>query len=125
MAISLNNLALLYHAQGRYEEAEPLYLQALELYKRLLGDHHPHVATSLNNLAGLYDAQGRYNEAEPLYLRTLEICVKCLGKNNPYTQAAWNNFCSLIQQAVHNGKAGELSAHPVTQAILQEVRAGE
>ena len=30
--------------QGRYSEAEPLYQQALELYKRLLGEEHPDVA---------------------------------------------------------------------------------
>jgi hypothetical protein len=28
VATSLNNLALLYHNQGRYEAAEPLYQQA-------------------------------------------------------------------------------------------------
>jgi tetratricopeptide (TPR) repeat protein len=31
LATSLNNLAGLYDAQGRYSEAEPLYQQALEL----------------------------------------------------------------------------------------------
>jgi tetratricopeptide (TPR) repeat protein len=122
VAMSLNNLAYLYSAQGQYEQAEPLYLQALELRKRLLGDNHPDVANTLNNLAGLYSAQERYNEAEPLYLLTLEIFVNCLGKNHPHTQTAWNNFCSLIQQAVHNGKAGELSAHPLTQRILQKMQ---
>ncbi len=39
---------------------EPLYLEALDLRKQLLGDNHPDVATSLNNLAALYDSQGRY-----------------------------------------------------------------
>ncbi|WP_146034064.1 tetratricopeptide repeat protein, partial [Nostoc cycadae] len=31
VANSLNNLALLYNSQGRYSEAEPLYIQALAL----------------------------------------------------------------------------------------------
>jgi tetratricopeptide (TPR) repeat protein len=125
VAMSLNNLAGLYESQGQYKQAELLFLQALELYKRLLGDNHPDVATSLHNLAGLYESQGRYEQAEPLYLRTLEIRVNCLGENHPDTQTALNNFWYLIQQAVQNGKAGELSAHPLTQRILQEVRAGE
>ncbi|WP_133158959.1 tetratricopeptide repeat protein, partial [Microcystis aeruginosa] len=60
VATSLNNLAALYESQGRYTEAEPLYLEALDLKKQLLGDNHPHVATSLNNLAALYESQGRY-----------------------------------------------------------------
>ncbi|NJO31296.1 MAG: tetratricopeptide repeat protein, partial [Richelia sp. SL_2_1] len=41
----MNNLAGLYYSQGRYEAAEPLYIQALELYKQLLGENHPHVAS--------------------------------------------------------------------------------
>ena len=63
VATSLNNLAGLYDNQGRYSEAEPLYIDALALRKRLLGDDHPAVASSLNNLAGLYKNQGRYSEA--------------------------------------------------------------
>ncbi|MEH1805194.1 tetratricopeptide repeat-containing protein [Nostoc sp.] len=36
IAISLNNLASLYDFLGRHDEAEPLYLQALVLFKDLL-----------------------------------------------------------------------------------------
>ncbi|NJR15498.1 MAG: tetratricopeptide repeat protein, partial [Calothrix sp. CSU_2_0] len=49
LASSLNNLASLYRSQGKYEAAEPLYLQALELRKSILGENHPSYATSLNN----------------------------------------------------------------------------
>ena len=83
MAQSLNNLAGLYRSQGRYEEAEPLYLEALDLCKRLLGDNHPSVATSLNNLAELYRSQGRYKEAEPLHLQALDLYKRLLGDNHP------------------------------------------
>ncbi len=44
----------LYYSQGKYEQAEPLYQQALEMRRQLLGQQHPSVATSLNNLALLY-----------------------------------------------------------------------
>ncbi len=74
-----------YNSQGRYAAAEPLYQQALELSKRLLGTEHPDVAFSLNNLAALYDSQGRYAEAEPLYLQALEIAERQLGVNHPNT----------------------------------------
>ena len=60
VATSLNNLAGLYESQGRYTEAEPLYIKALDMRKKLLGAEHPDVASSLNNLAFLYNAQGRY-----------------------------------------------------------------
>ncbi len=66
MATSLNNLAALYKAQGRYAEAEPLHKRALAIFEKALGPKHPDVAQSLNNLAVLYATQGKYAEAEPL-----------------------------------------------------------
>jgi tetratricopeptide (TPR) repeat protein len=88
-------LAGLYNAQKRYAEAKPLYLQALELRKRLLGTEHPDVALSLNNLAYLYYSQGRYTEAEPLYLQALEIAERQLGANHPNTSTICENLQSL------------------------------
>ncbi|MFM6265001.1 MAG: tetratricopeptide repeat protein, partial [Dolichospermum sp.] len=73
VAQSLNNLAFLYNSQGKYTEAEPLYIQALEMRQRLFTGDHPDVATSLNNLAGLYNSQGKYTAAEPLYIQALEM----------------------------------------------------
>ena len=65
-AATLNNLALLYQAQGRYDEAEPLLKRSHAIWEKALGPGHPHVATSLNNLAALYQAQGRKEDAERL-----------------------------------------------------------
>ena len=41
---SLNNLAHLYRAQGRYADAEPLYKRALAIREKALGPDHPDVA---------------------------------------------------------------------------------
>ena len=60
VATALNNLAVIYRAQGRYAEAEPLYNRALAISEKALGPEHPDVAIRLNNLAVLYRAQGRY-----------------------------------------------------------------
>ena len=38
---SVNNLAGLYEATGRYEAAEPLYQRALEASERVLGPEPP------------------------------------------------------------------------------------
>ncbi|MCA2506114.1 MAG: tetratricopeptide repeat protein [Microcystis sp. M54BS1] len=72
-----------------------LYLEALDLRKRLLGDNHPSVASSLNNLAKLYYSQGRYKEAEPLYLQALAIAEQALGENHPNTVRIRENLESL------------------------------
>ena len=83
LASTFNNLAVIYQAEGRYDEAEPLNELALEIREKALGPEHPDVATSLNNLALLYKAQGRYAEAEPLYQRSLAIREKALGPEHP------------------------------------------
>jgi hypothetical protein len=48
---SMNGLASLYRAQGRYDEAELLYLETLEARKSVLGDNHPHTVGTLYDLA--------------------------------------------------------------------------
>ena len=62
----MNNLAGLYKSQGKYDEAEPLYVDCLDKTRTALGDRHPSTLTSMNNLAGLYKRQGRYVEAHRL-----------------------------------------------------------
>jgi tetratricopeptide (TPR) repeat protein len=68
------------------------------LYKRLLGENHPHVATSLNNLALLYESQGRYKEAEPLYLEAIYIFRERLGENHPHAQTVYQNYQIMLSQ---------------------------
>ena len=125
LATSLSYLGLLYELQGRYAEAEPLLLQALDISQRQLGDDHPDVAQNLNNLALLYQSQGRYAEAEPLLLRSLEIKQKTLPQNHPSIQHCWNIFCYSMQKTVEAGKTNQLSDHPITQMILQHIKSDE
>ncbi|WP_254434466.1 tetratricopeptide repeat protein, partial [Dolichospermum sp. UHCC 0352] len=95
VARSLNGLALLYYSQGRYNDAEPLYLQSLDIRKRQLGNDHPDVARSLNGLALLYYSQGRYNDAEPLYLQSLDIRKRQLGNDHPDVARSLNGLALL------------------------------
>jgi hypothetical protein len=44
-------LQFLLQAQGKYDEAEPLYRRALDVRERALGKNHLDVASSLNYLA--------------------------------------------------------------------------
>ncbi|NQE38034.1 tetratricopeptide repeat protein [Microcoleus asticus] len=124
-ATSLNNLAQLYSAMGRYQEAEPLSIRSLSIHEQQLGADHLHTASSLNNLAALYCAMGRYPEAEPLYVRSLEILFNRLGKNHPNTQRVCRNFINFLQKAISAGQESQLSQHPTTQAMLQQLRETE
>ncbi len=50
VATSLNNLAGLYDLQGKYEAAEPLYLEAINICEKALGSNHPNTITIRQNL---------------------------------------------------------------------------
>ena len=95
LADTLNNLGLLYKTQGRYADAEPLYLRSLEIRKKALGPDHPDVGEGLNNLAALYHAQGRFGEAEPIFKHGLAISEKALGPDHPVVGMALNNLAGL------------------------------
>ena len=83
--IQLCHLADFYRDQGRYVEAEPLYLRAIQIREQRLGLGHPRMATALDGLANLYRDQGKYIEAEPLYLQALHILERVLGPGHPET----------------------------------------
>ncbi|SMX27674.1 photosystem I assembly protein Ycf3 [Pelagimonas phthalicica] len=95
-AIALNNHAGLLETMGRYDEAEPLYRQALQIGKETLGKSHPNYAIRLNNLAELLRNAGRYDEAEPLYRQALQIAKETLGENHPNYAIALNNLAGLL-----------------------------
>jgi tetratricopeptide (TPR) repeat protein len=96
-ALLLNRTGYYYRSQGRYEEAEPLYRDALAMYKRLLGEAHPDVASSLFNLGALRYNQGRYSEALALLLQAQPIYLAQLGPDHPSTQAlqSWIDLTQL------------------------------
>ena len=76
LAASLNNLALLYDAQGNYAQAEPLYKRSLAIVEKALGPEHPDVATALENYADLLRKTKREAEAENLEARAKAIRAK-------------------------------------------------
>jgi len=61
-------LAWFYCATERYEEAAPLFQQALETTRRVRGEEHPEVATALLHQARYYLRIGRGSEAASLSL---------------------------------------------------------
>jgi len=69
----LNNLAAVYHAQGRYAEAEPLYERSLLIAENALGPEHPYVAVVCENMAKLCKQIGKEDEAERLEARARSI----------------------------------------------------
>ena len=70
--IAMNNLATVYRAEGKYAEAEPIFVDVLEIRRRVLGEEHPDTLRTLNALASLYGLAGRYADAEAHYTKVLD-----------------------------------------------------
>lgn len=90
-------LAALLDGQGKYDEAEQLYLRALAVFERHFGPEHYEVCVNLNNLAALYQLRGEPRRAEPLYQRALAIKEKLLGPRHPDTAITLHNLAMLLQ----------------------------
>ena len=91
----LHQTALYLDDHARYEEAEPLYKQALTIREQMLGPNDPDTADNLNDLAGVYRNQGKYEEAKVLLERALAIREQVLGPDHPVTASSLNNLAAL------------------------------
>jgi TPR repeat protein/Leucine-rich repeat (LRR) protein len=83
-------------ACGKYDEALPLYENALRIREKALGPEHPDVAGSLNNLAVLLESQGEYAAALPLYERSLRISEKALELGDSFVATTMHNMAGLL-----------------------------
>ncbi|MBN2384359.1 tetratricopeptide repeat protein [bacterium] len=76
VARSMNNLAMVYKANDRLEDAIRLHEQALDIKKKILKPDDPSIANSLNNIGVLYAEQGELIKSEPYFLDALRTYVK-------------------------------------------------
>ena len=103
-AAGLGSLALVLQDQGKLNEEERLYREALEIQRALLGVWHPAVATSLNNLALVLQDQGKLAEAEELHREALAMRRALLGARHPAVATSLNNLAAALYE---QGKLAE------------------
>ena len=58
-------------------------MEALKIYKKVLGDDHPDYASTLSSLSFVYREFGMYAQAEPIALQAVEILKKNYDENHP------------------------------------------
>lgn len=74
LASLLDNFGIVRHNQGKFSDAEPLYLKALQIREKLYGKCNSDVVLSLNNIGLLYINEGKFSKAEPYCQSAYEIC---------------------------------------------------
>ena len=92
LAVTLNELAALYHASLRFSEAEPLYRRALGIWEKFPDCLEQ--ATALSNLARLCLDRGNYAEVESLSTRALAIS-QSLAPKHPEVAHSLNNLADV------------------------------
>ena len=97
-ARNLGDLAIQYHREKKFEEAEKVYRHALAFREKFFGPEHSLVATGLNNLAMLYRDQEKYAEAAPLLRRSLAITEKTWGADHPKVARRLCNLARVYQK---------------------------
>jgi len=81
LAPYLKKLALLYQNQGKYNQAESLFIRVLTINESSYGKTHSFVASDLMNLAELFRLRKENDQALHLYNRVLSIWEEILGES--------------------------------------------
>jgi hypothetical protein len=66
-----NNLADALDAQGKYAEAETMYLEVLAVQRRVLGPEHPSTLRTSSNLGNTLMHRGKSAQAETIFLELI------------------------------------------------------
>ncbi|WP_157745079.1 tetratricopeptide repeat protein [Micromonospora coxensis] len=90
------DLAIVLHSQGRYDEAETELRELLATQTRVLGAEHPDTLTTRHNLAIAAKEQGRHDEAETEYREVLAIQTRVLGAEHPDTLRTRHNLANVL-----------------------------
>jgi tetratricopeptide (TPR) repeat protein len=88
------NLALVYTAQGRYMEAEQLFVETMKTAKWPEEESH-HEYYHTGRMADMYREQGRYEQAEPMFVKILEAQRLVLGNEHVWTLVSMYGLARL------------------------------
>ena len=95
LAVNLNNLAILLQEDGKLDEADALFNEAVELIDEVLGEEHPFMAYVLNGYSGLHQDRKEYDLAEANLRRALEIGQAIFPENHPFIGVVFYNMGEL------------------------------
>jgi tetratricopeptide (TPR) repeat protein len=106
LALSLNNLAILYREQGDESKVEDLLKRAITISQS--SNNNAELSNDLNNLARFYREHNKYSEAEPLYKQSLSLRQNLFGPNDPKVAASLRNYAVLLRQMGRTEEAENL-----------------
>ena len=106
--ITLNNLGILYRAQGNLAKAEEMFIRARKGYEAAVGPEHTSTLDTINNLGLLYQAQGNLAKAEEMFMRAQKGYEAAVGPEHTSTLNAVYGLGILYQAQGNLAKAEEM-----------------
>ena len=94
--------------KGNFNEAEMLYLEALERLETAAGPVHPRLAAVLLRLGDFYSTQIRLDDAERIYRRALSIYEHAFGKDNLDVAIALQYLSEILDAQGRNAESAEI-----------------
>jgi tetratricopeptide (TPR) repeat protein/predicted Ser/Thr protein kinase len=94
---SMGRLALLHDRRAEWDAAEALYLEALDLARKLHGEEHVEVASLFQNLAATRRARGDLDAAIPMYEASLAMRQRLLGPDHLDVAQSLNSQALVLQ----------------------------
>jgi CHAT domain-containing protein len=123
MALTLNNLGLMYWKQLEYAKAADHYRRALEIAEKVYGPESIEITYGLGNLGVIAKETGDYDTAEAYYKRCLAISEKVLGPQNPQTGVHSESLGILYRDKGDYARAEPMFLHAI--AITEGSRGAE
>ncbi|KAI9729212.1 MAG: hypothetical protein M1834_007004 [Cirrosporium novae-zelandiae] len=105
---SIASLAFVYFNRKRWEEAEKLHMEVIEIGSEVLGPEHPDILASITNLVSISSLQKRWVKAAKLEIHVIEIREKMLGAEHPDTLASIASLSSIYRAQGRWEKAEQL-----------------
>lgn len=95
VAITYNDLAVVFYETGEYELAEELLQKALHIQTEAYGVGSIHLSTTYNNLGLLFSVREEHETAVMYYKKSLALQKECYGELHPGTAII---CCNLGQE---------------------------
>ena len=116
----MNNLAVTYSAQNKFDKAEELQVKVMEQYTTKYGLNHPDTILSMDNLGFTYlRDQGRLKEAEELQVKVVELSKVMFGVNHPDTLKSMQNLATTYREQGRLDEAEKLQGYVAEERMAK------
>jgi serine/threonine protein kinase len=105
VAEAVKRLADFYRDEGRYGDAEPLYLDLLAIKRKSVGALHPDIACILLRLADTYFSMDDCNNAVRYYGQCLRLAERIFGKDDPVLTPILTGYANALRRLGRDDEA--------------------